>query len=294
VKLGRVEIEDTFAEAFSCTYSRFLITASSEKWARTAAQEATGFGTSMIGCSAEGGVEGHLRGDKTPDGRPGCIVQLWGSKKAMQKELIARIGQCVLPAPTTAVWNYTDSEELFDIGHKMGFFGDGHERELQLHGRKVVSIPLMMGDFLIEKDIGIAKGVAGGNFIILAASLEAALKAAESAVSAIGRVKGVITPFPGGVCASGSKVGSKRYSFMCATTNECYCPTIAHSVNATKVKGMAAVSEVVLDGIDEKAVRKAMKLGIEAAAAIPGVRRITAGNYGGELGEIHIRLSEIL
>ncbi len=293
MKVGTVEIDDTFAEAFSCTYSRILITASNEKWAKIAAQEVTGFGTSMIACSAEGGIEGYVPPEETPDGRPGYVVQFWIQKKAMLKELIARIGQCILPTPTTAVWNYTDSEETLDVGHKMRFFGDGHESALKAHDRELVSIPLMLGDFLIEKEIGIARGVAGGNFIILADSQEAALEAAEKAVSVIEEVKGAITPFPGGICASGSKVGSKKYSFMCATTNECYCPTIAHTVEISKVKDVAGVSEIVIDGINESTVRKAMKLGIEAAASVSGVKRITAGNYGGDLGDTHIKLREL-
>lgn len=293
MKLNDVEIEDTFAEAFTSTYSRILITAINEKWAKIAAREATGYGTSMIGCSAEAGIEGFVDDSETPDNRPGYVIQIWTSKKRMTGELIGRIGQCILTAPTTAVWNYLDSEETLDIGYKMRFYGDGFEEIRKFKGREIISIPVMMGDFLIEREFGIAKGVAGGNFLILADAQRVALSAAEAAIEAIEGVEGVITPFPGGVCASGSKVGSNKYKFMHATTNERYCPSIADKVEETEVQGIDAVSEVVIDGSSEEKVKEAMREGIQAASKVKGVKKISAGNYGGTLGTVHIYLKDL-
>jgi formylmethanofuran--tetrahydromethanopterin N-formyltransferase len=289
-----VEIEETFAEAFTSTYARLLVTALNQKWALTSATVATGYGTSMIGCSAEAGIEGFRPPEETPDGRPGYALQIWTTKKKMKGELIGRISQCLLTAPTTAVWNLCPSEERLDIGHKMRFFGDGFEETREMFGRQVTVIPVMMGEFLIEKEFGIQKGVAGGNFLILAESQEAALAAAENAVEALGGVEGVIAPFPGGVCGAGSKVGSKKYSFMHATTNERYCPTLFEKVSDSRVRGIGAVSEVVIDGVSEEAVREAMRVGIEAATRVRGVKRISAGNYGGTLGDVHIPLHDLV
>jgi formylmethanofuran--tetrahydromethanopterin N-formyltransferase len=294
MELNNVEIEDTFAEAFTSTYARILVTAINEKWAKIAATEATGYGTSMIGCSAEAGIEGFLPPDKTPDKRPGYAIQIWTSKKNMVKELLGRIGQCILTSPTAAVFDYCDSEEKLDVGHKMRFFGDGYETSKVIGGREVTSIPVMMGDFLIEKEFGVAEGVAGGNFIILAIDQSSAIAAAEEAVRAIEGVEGVITPFPGGVCASGSKVGSKKYGFMHASTNEKYCPTLAERIEDSEARGIGAVAEIVIDGISEGRVGKAIKAGIEASVQVEGVKRISAGNYGGTLGNIHFRLYELL
>ena len=293
MKINNTEIEDTFAECFTSFYSRFLLTAVNEKWARIAATQATGYGTSMIGCTAEAGIEGFLDETKTPDGRPGYIIQLWTSKKNMMNELLGRIGQCVLTSPTAAVFNRCESDEKLDVGHKMRFFGDGHQSRGDVGGRAVTIIPIMGGEFVIEKEFGIAKGVAGGNFIILADSIEAALGASEKAVEAIGDVKGVITPFPGGICASGSKVGSNKYKFMHACTNELYCPTISETVKGSHVKDAKSVLEIVIDGTSEKSLRAAMKIGIEAATKTKGVNGITAGNYGGTLGKVHIYLKEL-
>lgn len=293
VEINGVKIEDTFAESFTNAYTRLLITAVNEKWARIAATQATGYGTSMIGCTAEAGIESFLEDAKTPDKRPGYIIQLWTSKKNMMNELLGRIGQCVLTSPTAAVFNWCESDEKLDAGHKMRFFGDGHQSKGTVGEREVTKIPIMGGEFVIEKEFGVSKGVAGGNFIILADSIESALVAVESAVEAIKEVEGVITPFPGGVCASGSKVGSNKYKFMHACTNELYCPTISETVEGSLVKEAGSVLEIVIDGTSEEQVKEAMKKGIEAACKIEGVAEITAANYGGTLGNVHIHLREL-
>jgi formylmethanofuran--tetrahydromethanopterin N-formyltransferase len=294
MKINGVPVNDTFAEAFESWYSRFLITAKNRKWAEIAANNATGYGSSIIGCSAEAGVEAFLSGTETPDGRTGVVVQIWTGKKKLLHELLGRIGQCVLTAPTTAVFDWCPDCEKIDVGNKMRFFGDGYASFTKIGGREVVSIPVMMGEFLIEKDIGIAKGVAGGNFLIMGSNQDSTLAAAEKASEAIDRVEGVISSFPGGVCASGSKVGSNKYKFMKATTNELYCPTLSLDVPGTKVpSGVASISEIVLNGVTEEAVRGAMKVGIEAASSVNGIKCFSAANYGGNLGGVHIKLHSL-
>ena len=67
------EIEATFAEAFGMTAARAIVTAASSAWAMTAAREATGYATSVIGCGCEAGIEG-VEPTETPDGRPGVQV----------------------------------------------------------------------------------------------------------------------------------------------------------------------------------------------------------------------------
>lgn len=287
-----MEVEDTYAEAFEGYYSRLIVTALNRKWAEHTAREATGYATSMIDCSSEAGIEGLAK--ETPDNRPGVVFQIWARKKRMKDELLGRIGQCILTAPTAAVWNHCSSEEKLDIGYKMRYYGDGYEELRSIAGREMVAIPVMMGDFLIEREFGIARGVMGGNLFILADSQGAALAAAEKAVAAIHRIEGVITPFPGGVCGAGSKVGAARYKFMHATTNQEYCPTIATKVKETKVKGLGGVAEIVIDGITEAKVREAMGAGLKAALGSKGVKRISAGNYNGTLGKVKIHLRELM
>ncbi|MEA1945404.1 MAG: formylmethanofuran--tetrahydromethanopterin N-formyltransferase [Euryarchaeota archaeon] len=296
MELNGVEIEDTYAEAFGIKVARVLITGASKRWAMVAAAEATGFGTSVIMCPAEAGIECVVNGDKTPDGRPGVYIQICTfGYKALEDQLLKRIGQCVLTAPTTAVWNgLPDAEKQFDTGFKMKFFADGYESELEVGGRKAYAIPMMEGDFIIEHGIGAVDGVAGGNFFILADNQMAGLAAAENAVDAIMQTEGAITPFPGGIVASGSKPGADTYTFMQATTNQRFAPTLKNKVEDTSIPpDVNAVYELVINGVDLDAVTAATKVGIEAAVKIPGVKKITAGNYGGSLGAFKVNLSDL-
>ncbi len=138
------------------------------------------------------------------------------------------------------------------------------------------------------------KGVAGGNFLIMGENQMSALVAAEAAVDAIADVPGVITPFPGGVVSSGSKVGSNKYKFMGASTNEAFCPTIREKVDSTEVpEGVGAIYEIVIDGVDEPAVKAAMAAGVKASCMVPGIVKISAGNYGGSLGPFKFQLHEL-
>jgi formylmethanofuran--tetrahydromethanopterin N-formyltransferase len=288
------EIEDTFAEAFPMTAARLIVTAANERWAMAAARAATGYAASVIGCDAEAGLERVLPHDETPDGRLGVSLLLFAfSRDALQKAAVNRVGQCVLTCPTTACFNGLPlSDKRIRIGGNLRFFGDGWQTSKLLDGRRYWRIPVMDGEFLCEDVFGTAKGVAGGNFLILADSQKKALAAAEAATEAIGRVPGVILPFPGGVVRSGSKVGSK-YKALRASTNDAYCPTLRGVVSSALAEGVNAVYELVIDGVDLDAVAAAMRAGVRAACG-PGVLRISAGNYGGKLGPHHLRLHELL
>jgi formylmethanofuran--tetrahydromethanopterin N-formyltransferase len=153
----------------------------------------------------------------------------------------------------------------------------------------------MNGEYVGEEEFGIVKGVAGGNFFIMGENQMAALMGAEAAVEAINQVPGTITSFPGGIVASGSKVGSLKYKFMPASTNEKYCPTLREKVPDSKIPaGVKGVYEIVIDGIDEKSVAAAMGAGVKAAVTVPGVKFISAGNFGGTLGPYKLDLHKVL
>jgi formylmethanofuran--tetrahydromethanopterin N-formyltransferase len=296
MEINGVEIEDNFAEAFGIKVSRILITAATKKLALVAATEATGYGTSVIGCPAEAGIDGYVPPQETPDGRPGYIIMICNmNKDKLDHELLERVGMCILTAATTAVFDWMEEpDEKLKTGQKLKFFGDGYEQTLDIQGRKVHSIPLMSGDFLVEAELGIRSGVAGGNFFILAENQPAGLLAADAAVDAIEAVPGAITPFPGGIVASGSKVGSTKYKFLGASTNEKMCVTLKDEVEGCQIpENVNGVYEIVIDGVDEDAVKAAMKAGIEAAVKISGVIQISAGNFGGNLGKYQLKLHEL-
>jgi formylmethanofuran--tetrahydromethanopterin N-formyltransferase len=290
-----VPIEDTFAEAFPMTAARLLVTAETAAWAQTAGQLATGYAASVIGCDAEAGIERTLAPEETPDGRPGVSLLLFAfSRDALQKAVVNRVGQCVLTCATTACYNGLPlvKDRTIRVGGNLRFFGDGFQFSKKLEGRRFWRLPVMDGEFTCEDVFGTVKGVAGGNFLILGESQARALAAAEAAVAAIRTVAGVILPFPGGVVRSGSKVGS-RYKKLRASTNDAYCPTLRGVVKTALPEGVNAVYEIVIDGVDLASVEQATRVGVRAAC-VPGVVRISAGNYGGNLGPFHLHLHKLL
>ncbi len=288
-------IDDTFAEAFSMYVARVLITAANRRWALIAARLATGFASSIIMCPCEAGIECFVKPECTPDKRPGILVQFWHNDLAVLKQqVIARISQVVLTCPTTAVFDGLPRvRRKITIGSVIAKFGDGFEVQDELYGRKIWKIPVMEGEFIIEDKVGVVKGVAGGNIIILSEDCKSALSAAERAVKAIRRYcRRVITPFPGGICRAGSKVGSITYPKLKASTNHLYCPTLKEKLRDTKLlENVNCVYEIVINGLTLEDVTQAMGIAIKAAS-ISGVVKITAGNYGGKLGPYKIYLKE--
>ncbi|MFX1278647.1 MAG: formylmethanofuran--tetrahydromethanopterin N-formyltransferase [Promethearchaeota archaeon] len=302
MELNGVEIEDTFCEAFGGFFTRILITAKNEKWLKTAASVTTGYGTSTIHCDAEAGIDIFVPADKTPDNRPGVIVMFFKTKKDQVSNVVMnRLGQCVLTCPTTACFDALseslDSTKEFDIkiGANLKFFGDGFQEKVE--GKfpfEAWSIPVMEGEFIVQSMAKVGKGIAGGNFLIIGKNQDAALEAAEKAIEAIKDIPNVITPFPGGIARSGSKVGSK-YSFLNASTNDPLCPNLRDKIENSHLReGENCVYEIILDGATEESIKSSMKLGIHAAVKVPGITRISAGNFGGKLGKFQYRLYEIL
>ncbi len=292
-----VRIADTFAEMFPMWVGRVLITADTEKWALTAANTATGLATSVIMSPAEAGIETTIASDKTPDNRPGVLIQIYNRNRfELMGQMILRIGQCVMTCPTTAAFDaLPEAKRKIKVGRSIRLFGDGFQRKRLVGERKVWKIPVMEGDFIVEDKFGAVEAIAGGNFLILAKDEVSGLQAAEEAVEAIKKTgTEVILPFPGGICRSGSKAGSLKYKLK-ASTNHPFCPKLRTLVTDTQVpEGVECVYEIVINGLTLEAVKKAMNAGVKAAANVQGVVEITAGNYGGKLGPYKAFLKEAL
>ena len=294
---NEVAIEDTFAEAFPMVAARVLITAENEKWAMNSARAATGFASSIIMSPAEAGVEGPLvPPEKSPDGRPGVRIQIYHrTRTELKLQMISRLGQCVLTCPTTAAFDdMPNAKRHLKVGAAIRMFGDGYERKDTLNERKIWRIPVMEGEFVIQNRFGVRRCVAGGNLIIMADSQQAGLKSAEEAVQAMQKLEGVVLPFPGGICRSGSKIGSMKYKLQ-ASTNFPLCPTLKDTVAGSLIpEGVKSVYELVFNGLTFNIVKQATAEGIRAATAVPGVRKVTAVNFGGKLGPYQIKLKEAL
>ena len=319
----RAEIEDTYAEAFRSICTEVLITARDRVWLEHAVNAATGNASSSILCDCEAGLDRYIGHDSTPDGRPGAIVQFHVPRfhkdraARLERALLVRLSQNVLTCPTTACFNLIDEsltsdpspggkgetsqspdpssggkgETFFKLGRKIAFFGDGYQFRAIRFGRKVWVIPILSGEFVLERRFGYRDGLMGGNLWFMGANADAALLAAEKAVRAVQDIPGVITPFPGGIAASGSKAGS-RYKFMIASTYAAFCPTLRDQLGEqSKVPaGVVSIQEIIINGRDLPTIAHATQAAIAACLETPGLVRISAGNYGGRLGKSLIYL----
>ncbi len=294
--INGIKIEKTFAEAFPMKATRIIVTAETKYWVSKAVESMTGFATSVIACGCEGGIEKEIKESSTPDGRPGAAVLLFAmDSKGLAKQVLKRIGQCVLTTPTTACFSGLESNEKISLGQSLRYFGDGFQISKKIEHKRFWRIPVMDGEFVIEEKTSVTPAIGGGNILILGSSRGHVLKAGQIAVKEMSKVENIILPFPGGIVRSGSKVGSK-YKGLIASTNDAYCPTLQGATKTNLNNEIEAVLEIVIDGINEEDIAKAMKKGIITICknSNKGIKVISAGNYGGKLGKYHFHLREIM
>lgn len=294
MQIDSVLIEDTFAEAFPMWVARLVITADTQELAQQAVEAATGLAFSIIGCGCEAGAGEILSSGETPDGRPGQAALLYSySPEKLEEHLLLRIGQGVLTSATSACFNGLEGEKATKVGGKLRYFADGFQSSKRLNDRRYWRIPVADGEFLVEESFGMAQGVGGGNLILMGRERLPLLEATKAAIRAIRTVRGVVAPFPGGICRSPSKPLSK-YQNVRASTNDGFCPTLRSRVQSRLSMDAGATYEIVMDGLNEDSVSQAMRKGILAACQKGGVLSITAGNYGGTLGPYQLHLHKIM
>jgi formylmethanofuran--tetrahydromethanopterin N-formyltransferase len=298
----KVQIDDTYAEAFSGILCRVIVTADDMDTLCMAAEGSTATPSVVIG-RTEGGIERYLSEKETPDKRKGVILQFWGeinpkktfaeSLEKFEKELSYRIRQDIIVKPFTAVFDaMLNAEGSLDMMESVGHCGDGYEWVETRFGREVIVVPLMVPDFIIERYLGYGRGVMGGNFWVMCKTKQALKEAGQKALIAIDSVQGVITPFD--VCSAGSKPET-HFPKIGPTTNHLYCPSLKDRLGKESLvpEGVGFIAEIVIDGVSLEAVKQATKAGINAVLDVDGVVRVAAGNYGGKLGEYKIGLREM-
>jgi formylmethanofuran--tetrahydromethanopterin N-formyltransferase len=304
-------IDDTYAEAFRSIYASVLITARDRYWLDRAVAASTGNASSTILCDCEAGFDRYVEAGDTPDRRPGAIVQFHvprfhkDREQRLERTVLVRVSQNVMTCPTTAAFNVLDASgswfastqppvqggKWFPLGRKVAYFGDGHQYRAERFGRACWVVPILSGEFVVERRCGFADGLMGGNLWFFGTTADAALEAATRAAAAASAVPGVILPFPGGVASSGSKAGS-RYKFSVASTYAEFCPTLRgkEGVTSRLPEGVASVQEIIINGCDLPTLVKATQAAIAASRDVPDLLTISAGNYGGRLGKSFIYL----
>ncbi|MHA1155350.1 MAG: formylmethanofuran--tetrahydromethanopterin N-formyltransferase [Candidatus Heimdallarchaeota archaeon] len=303
MELNGVEVEDTYCEAFEGIVSRLMVTLRDEQLIQYTAAQCSALPSIVVG-RTEAAIERWVRGDETPDKNHGFILQVWGnwdpdkpekSIKKFYKELGLRIRQGILVVPTTTVFNYLTLSKTFDMMESVGYCGDVYQKEVELFGRKMIRIPLMMGDWYIEQEIGYQTGISGGNIWLMCDTEKTALKAGKRVLNALYPLENIITPFA--ICSAGSKTvyEGQPHPGIGPTTNHPFCPTLRGKIKDLKVpEGVNSIPEIVINGLTLVDVRSAMKIAMKEASKVKGVMKITAGNFGGTLGKYHISLKELL
>ncbi|MHA1125413.1 MAG: formylmethanofuran--tetrahydromethanopterin N-formyltransferase [Candidatus Heimdallarchaeota archaeon] len=303
MELNGVEIDDTYAEAFDGLVSRMIVTLRDEQLMQYTAAQCSALPSIVVG-RTEAGVENWVRGNVTPDGNPGFIVQMWGgynpdksekSIKKFYKELGLRIRQGILVVPTTTVFNGLESKTKFDMMENVGYCGDVYQEDVELYGRKMIKIPLMMGDWFIEREIGYLTGVSGGNIWLMCDSEKSALRAGKKILNTLYPIDNIITPFA--ICSAGSKTvyEGQPHPEIGPTTNHQFCPTLRNEIKDSEIpEGVVSIPEIVINGLTLGDVKYAMKLAINEASKVKGVLKISAGNFGGTLGTHEIHLHDLL
>jgi len=297
MELRGTRIDEAVCEIFGLWASRLVVTAADEHWLEAASAAAAGYATSIIGCDAEAGIECPLAPSETPDGRPGKALGFFGRRRSTLIEAVRnRTGQCLLTCPTTTVFDGLGKagERAFDLGRWIRFFGDGHQHQTTHAGRAGWTLPVMSGEFFCEGRASLVHAFGGATVFICGQDEPTTREAARRAAAALEPMPGIITPFPGGVCRAGSKVGS-RYHSLVASTNDAYCPTLrGHEHTEVQLhEQVGCVYEIVINGFSEHAIRHAVRAAVHEAAG-QGIIEISTGAHGGKLTGARLELRQIM
>jgi formylmethanofuran--tetrahydromethanopterin N-formyltransferase len=218
------------------------------------------------------------------------------SRSQLEKQLETRAGQCILTCPTTALFSGLEGDDMIPLGKNLKYFGDGYQISKKIDNRRFWRIPVMDGEFVCEEKTARVPAIGGGNFLLLSKNRASCLAACEIAVNVMSKLDNVITPFPGGVVRSGSKVGSK-YKALIASTNDAFCPSLKGITGSKLSKDVSAVMEIVINGLTKEDIDKAIReslIAISKSKYKKDILAVSAGNYGGKLGQYHFHLRDIL
>ncbi len=290
------DIEDTYCEAFTGTCVRMIVTAQDDRTIEKIAYDACATPGTVIG-RTESGVEKFLSPDQTPDNRPGVLIQFWYNTKDLakfDKELSFRIRQDILVKPFVKIFDASiDPFDYIDTTEHVGHCGDGYEWTEEIYGRTMIRVPICVPDFYIEQKLGCMEGIMGVNFWYYCSSKEAVLEAGYKSLDALAEVDGICTPFD--ICSAGSKVET-NYPEIGPTTNHPYCPSLKEKIgDESKVEdGVNYIPEIVINALTLEDAKNSLIEGINALNGVEGVLKVSAGNYGGNLGKYKFYLKEML
>jgi len=300
LQLNGVEVEDTHIEVNELLSGRVLVTSINREIALRNTRQMSG--ALVTSAPIEGIVGGAVPASETPDARPGFYLLLRGHSDMEPsdpkgRETFGRVFTNHLRMaphlPTCAIFDgVRRGDALFSVnaGETIRLWGDGFETEGRVGDREVYRVPVMLGEFVTEKNFGITTSFDGA-FEIFAENPSCALMATQIAAErVVDEVKGA---FASNLC--GAKVGGVNYKDQSATTTTFLCPTIRDKVSDTRVpEGVGTVIEYLVWGLDIQTVKKGLRISLETITNVPGIVGITVFNQGGLWGQHKIHLRDLL
>ncbi|ATW25881.1 hypothetical protein [Candidatus Formimonas warabiya] len=287
MELNGVVIQDTFAEAWALEVVRLVITAISEEVALGAAHQFVGAaGSSELGSRINGGIERRALPQETPDGRPGiiCAVTMPPNRHSdFIQELALRVHLATL-IPTCAIFNgmlpqITGTSKMNVYELLRPHFNEKEDHG-QIGGRRVCVVPTTTGEFVFEEELTVSLQGTDGHFVCYAENESAAVLAVSAGKKALEGIDGV-SPMGFGL--------EQVYRL------EEYCPKIREKVAGSKVPDqVGSILNLLMFGVEEALMMRALKESIGAACKVPGVKQIGAMNFGGEFGPYRFFLHQIL
>jgi formylmethanofuran--tetrahydromethanopterin N-formyltransferase len=289
MKINKVTIYDTFAEAWDLEVMRVVLTALTTELALAGAEQFAGAaGSSMIGSRINAGIERVALPHETPDGRPGVYVSLAivpNMRAEMLKELELRVALASL-VPTLAVLDATvpsvpvESVNIHDNFHMSAERWKGYDTSRALDERELCVVPTTTGEFVYEKSYLISTSGTDGHFVCFAGNAVSAVAAVSVAKKALEAVDGVA---PMGI---GLEQVFREFD---------YIPSLRGKVPDSKVPdGVDSILNLLMFGASPELMRRAMTLSLRAAAQVPGVLYLGAMNFGGQFGKHQYHLHELL
>ena len=294
-----ITIDDAVCECTDVYIARLLITALTQDVAIHLATYLCGWSI-ITAVPIQGCVEGAVPAEESPDGRSGVLVHLNAPTPvgldAFRDAVLERL-YIVPHLPTCSVFDATpegDVVDRIDVAAHVGRWGDGFEESEELGGRDVLRMPIMTGDQLVERTIGVSIGT-DGVLEVFGQNAASCMAGAREAVSRIVRAPFGVAVFNypiGGI--SGAKVGGATYVDEGVTINEPFCPTLRERVDSKVPAGADAVIEFPLIGVSDAAIRRGLRIAIDAFASTPGVRSITAPSFDGAWGGRSLTLRDVI
>jgi formylmethanofuran--tetrahydromethanopterin N-formyltransferase len=141
-------------------------------------------------------------------------------------------------------------------------------------------VPTTTGEFIYEKSASISTSGTDGHIVLFAETEASAVLGIKAAKDAIASVDGV---------------APMGYGLEQVFRELDYVPALRDRIEDSKVPdGVGSILNLLMFGASGDLMRQGIRVAIQAAAQVPGVREIGAMNFGGEFGRHTYHLHELL